>query len=402
MRIQSWSLDRIPHLDERAFSAIVQSMTQAVLGSRHPLALPSRPPADFDVLRWESLDCDTSALQEIAALFNAMFHLEIPAPAPEENTELFSRKGLAAWREGSREVTFFTSGSTGVPKPCTHREGDLRQEITSLAPLVADRLSALVTPPLHHMYGFTFGLLLPLALGIPIRCVPPLPTVAAAQMRPGDMVVGIPLLWTHLVDCGLWGEGERPGEGITIFTATSPIEPRVTRALRGRGFRTLEFFGASEMGVMGCRESPDSPFTLLPHIRRAHNAEVLERQLPDGPLMQYPLLDAVDWPEERLFLPRRRLDKAVQVAGVNVYPEHVRGILESHAGVKECLVRLMRPDEGYRLKAFVVPAPGQNEADLRRELGALAKKNLKDVERPASYAFGPAIPRGPLGKPMDW
>ena len=403
--MQSWELERIPHLGQRAFSALVQSMTQAVMGSRQPLGLPSRSPQDFAALRWEELGCDATALQEITLLFNAMFHLTLTPPAPEQPTAQLSQAGLSRWREGARPVTFFTSGSTGQPKPCTHREDDLRQEITSLAPLVAQCRTALVTPPLHHMYGFTFGLLLPLALDIPLRCVPPLPTVVAAQMRPGDMVVGIPLLWARLVDCGLWAEGAQPGQGVTIFTATSPIEATVLHRLRDRGFRTLEFFGASEMGVMCCRENPDLPFRLLPHIQRAdegHSETAVQRRLPDGQCVLYPLLDTVDWAGPREMVPRKRLDKAVQVAGVNVYPEHIRDIIEEHQGVRQCLVRLMRPEEGYRLKAFVVPAPGWDAACLRRELTALCKRRLKDVQRPASYAFGADIPRGPLGKPKDW
>ena len=31
-----------------------------------------------------------------------------------------------------------------------------------------------------------------------------------------------------------------------------------------------------------------------------------------------------------------------------------------------------------------------------------ARRELSDVQRPGAYAFGPDIPRGPLGKPMDW
>ena len=100
--------------------------------------------------------------------------------------------------------------------------------------------------------------------------------------------------------------------------------------------------------------------------------------------------------------PGGRLDKAVQVAGVNVYPNHAASVLEGHEGVSRCLVRLMRPDEGYRLKAFIVPKPGWNEQDLRASLANFARQHLNDAQRPAQYSFGEDIPRGPLGKPTDW
>ena len=77
-------------------------------------------------------------------------------------------------------------------------------------------------------------------------------------------------------------------------------------------------------------------------------------------------------------------------------------VIERHKGVKQCLVRLMRQDEGYRLKAFVVPHPGYDVSALHKELILHARRELSDVQRPGAYTFGPDIPRGPLGKPMDW
>lgn len=403
--MSTWPLERIPSLDFRAFSAILQSMVQAELGRDNPLALTARPPLVFALMKWEDVGCSRDHVHNICAQLQAMFHVSLPTPTPQDTIGDLSLAAMEQWLPGTRPVTFFTSGSTGVPKPCTHLEGSLRQEITSIAPLVADRKSALVTAPLHHMYGFTFGLQLPLALDIPIRCVPPLPTVVAAQMHSGDMVVGIPLLWTRLVESGHWPQDHKPGENITIFTATSPTPPEVVSGMQHWGFRTIEFFGASEMGVVCWRGASDLPFTLLPHVQRCDEGTsetALERHLPHGERAVFPLMDAVQWMGPRTFVPGKRHDKAVQVASVNVYPEHVRAVLEEHQGVRQCLVRLMRPEEGYKLKAFVVPAPGFDEKSLRPALRKLALDRLSDVQRPGAYTFGEDIPRGPLGKPKDW
>jgi 4-coumarate--CoA ligase (photoactive yellow protein activation family) len=386
-------------------TAILQSMAQAELGRHSPLAFSAKTPHEFAAMRWENFGCTAAMLSAITRQFTAMFHVDMQPPVLHEEIGEFVRKGLDLWQEGERPVTFFTSGSTGVPKPCTHLESHLRQEITSVAPLAEDRKSALVTAPLHHLYGFTFGLLLPLSLGIPIRSVPPLPTLVDAQMRPKDVVVGIPLLWSRLVEMKNWRTTRTDvGRDITIFTATSPIPPEVVHALRYNGFRTVEFFGSSEIGVVCCRENPDEPFCLLPHVERGKGEHegTLERLLPDGMLMRYPVLDSITWIGERSLRPGARLDEAVQVAGVNVYPQYVGTVLERHEGVRQCLVRLMRPDEGYRLKAFIVPATGWNERELRESLALFARKHLEDTQRPAHYAFGDDIPRGPIGKPTDW
>jgi len=403
--VKAWPLDRVAYLDFRAITAIVQSITQAELGRHSPLALSAKTPQEFADMRWESFGCAGEMMPAITRCFTAMFHVDIPPPALHEKAGTFVRKGLEAWREGERPVTFFTSGSTGVPKPCTHLESHLRQEVASVAPLAEDRTSALVTAPLHHMYGFTFGLLLPLSLGIPIRSVPPLPTLVSAQMRPKDMVVGIPLLWSRLVEMKNWqANRSNAGRDITILTATSPIPAEVVHALQRHGFRTVEIFGSSESGAVCCRKNPDEPFCLLPHIKRGKEAHegTFERLLPDGTLMHYPAQDNITWTGERSLRPGTRLDKAVQVAGVNVYLQHVGSVLERHEGVRQCLVRLMRPDEGHRLKAFIVPNTGWDEQALRKSLTLFVRKHLDAAQRPVRYAFGDDIPRGLTGKPTDW
>ena len=403
--MKSWPLERIAHLDFRAVTAILQSMTQAELGRQSPLAFSAKNPQDFAAMRWEKLGCTVEMLSAITRQFAAMFHVDVQPPALHEEVGEFVRRGLELWQAGERPVTFFTSGSTGVPKPCTHLESHLRQEITSVAPLAEDRKSALVTAPLHHMYGFTFGLLLPLSLGIPIRSVPPLPTVVDAQMRPKDLVVGIPLLWSRLVEMKNWRTTCTDVVGdITLLTATSPIPSEVMHALHNNGFRMIEIFGSSEIGAVCCRENPDEPFCLLPHVERGRGEHegMLERRMPDGMLMRYPVLDSITWVGDRFLRPGARLDMAVQVAGVNVYPQYVSAILEKHEGVRQCLVRLMRPDEGHRLKAFIVPETGWNERELHEALALFARKHLDDTQRPARYAFGDDIPRGPIGKPTDW
>jgi acyl-coenzyme A synthetase/AMP-(fatty) acid ligase len=116
----------------------------------------------------------------------------------------------------------------------------------------------------------------------------------------------------------------------------------------------------------------------------------------------FPLPDRIEWIDDERFLPNGRIDQAVQVGGTNVYPSYVAEVLALHPGVRECVVRPMRPDEGRRLKAFVVPAAGLAAAALRDELDAWIAQRLTPPERPAALSFGPALPRRPGGKPADW
>ncbi|MDR2605013.1 MAG: hypothetical protein LBC55_06655, partial [Desulfovibrio sp.] len=116
-----------------------------------------------------------------------------------------------------------------------------------------------------------------------------------------------------------------------------------------------------------------------------------------------PLPDRLVWRDERHFEPRRRKDKAVQVAGINVFPEQVAEVLRGHPQVADCAVRLMRPEEGGRLKAFVVPRQDLVAVTrLMRELRRLITDRLEPAARPKSIRFGKRLPRTASGKAADW
>ena len=134
----------------------------------------------------------------------------------------------------------------------------------------------------------------------------------------------------------------------------------------------------------------------------------LERCGADGRRRSFALQDRLAWSAPGRFRPMGRIDHAVQVGGVNVFPGYVADVLRMHPKVADASVRAMRPDEGRRLKAFVVPragAPleGSPEASaLRAELGAWMAERLSTPERPAAYSFGAALPRQASGKLSDW
>ena len=119
--------------------------------------------------------------------------------------------------------------------------------------------------------------------------------------------------------------------------------------------------------------------------------------------MTVALPDRMEWLDEHRYHVYGRLDGAVQVGGVNVFPTRVAEVLRKHPGVAEVAVRLMLPSEGVRLKAFVMAHdPAADHDLLRRELEVLAAEELSTPERPRAYSFGSALPTGPMGKAADW
>ncbi|WP_407927902.1 AMP-binding enzyme [Belnapia arida] len=97
-----------------------------------------------------------------------------------------------------------------------------------------------------------------------------------------------------------------------------------------------------------------------------------------------------------------RKDHAVQVGGVNVYPDRIAARLREHPLVADCVVRLDSCLAEPRLKAFAIPAPGAEPQRLAAELEAWCRSAFPAPERPVRIDCGPALPVSELGKLTDW
>ncbi|HEV7372366.1 AMP-binding enzyme [Arenibaculum sp.] len=310
----------------------------------------------------------------------------------------------AALSRFDREITFRTSGSTGLGKPCPHRLDTLEQEAAALAALAGPRRRVLSAVPSHHIYGFLFTILVPNPPAGDGPAVPVLdlrdrsPASLAALLRPGDLVVGHPEFWQAVRRSGATFPRDVVGT-----TSTAPCPDDLAADLRERGLaRLLQVFGSSETAGIGWRDEPGAGFLPFPWWRR-HGVAGLVRRLPDGGRLELALQDLIDWRDDGTFAPLGRLDTVVQVGGINVSLDGVRAHLLRHEHVADAAVRLMRPDEGSRLKAFIVPAPGApGEPELQAALAAWIETALPAAQRPRSLAFGPSLPRTPAGKASDW
>ena len=313
-----------------------------------------------------------------------------------------ARAGLAAAAAaGAPALTFRTSGSSGSPKRCTHALALLWQETLELARLLPGRKRILSVVPGHHIYGFLFTVLLPRVLDaevLDLRTAAPDTLLGAA--RPGDLIVAHPGWWEQAARLG-----PRFGPDIAGTSSTAPCPDPLALELGEAGLRLLQVLGSSETAGVGWREEAGAPFVLLPYWTRPGVPDELARTLPDGGTARYPLQDRLEWEDARRFRPAGRIDCAVQVGGVNVFPSYVAEVLRMHPRVADAAVRLMRPDEGRRLKAFVVPAASVDEAGLAALRAALldwCAERLVAPERPAALSFGDRLPRQASGKPADW
>jgi len=395
-------------------AAGLQRMVADLLAAELALLRPGRQlrappwPVALDLRR--DLGADSLELMGLASALETQLHLHGVADAP-----LLTRTCLADWLDAARAgldadgsaLTFRTSGSSGAPKPCTHPLALLWQEVDALATLLPGRRRIVSLVPAHHIYGFLFTVLLPRRLGIDAVCDlrGHAPAALAAQLAAGDLVIGYPDFWRAF---GL-ATGQLAPDVVGV-TSTAPCPPEVARAALGTGLaRLVQVYGSSETAGVGWRDEAEDGYTLLPYWSRDDQADGLVRRRPDGTCQSALLQDRLAWAGDGRFKPDGRIDQAVQVGGVNVFPGYVADVLRLHPAVLEASVRRMRPDEGERLKAFVVLRDvldvhdgAMADADLQAGLHAWLSERLTAPECPAAYAFGPRLPRGASGKLADW
>jgi len=387
----------------RVLVSLVLAELRAIRGPDAALPAPDAVLPDTP-LGARGLGTDSIELMRVASAVDEFFHLH------ESGIEdyLLARPTLGQWVEvvlASRQecgphLTFRTSGSTGEPKRCTHRIDHLAEEMAEMAEVLGTRSRVLLCVPPHHIYGFLFGVILPHVLGAKaIDARDWSPGRLRRTLQAGDLLVSFPTHWAALARGGL----RFPG-GVLGTTSTAPCPPELIADLRALGLTgVVEIYGSSETAGLGHRKSPAEPYTLFGHW------QVIERSGQHGPkLTRDGLAEPVEapdrwtWTGERTFRPAGRRDGAVQVGGVNVFPDLVAQRLRAHPAVADCAVRPQGAGPETRLKAFLVLHADHATAEARASLEDWIGRTFPAPERPVSLKYGDTLPRSALGKPADW
>ncbi|MDX1558939.1 MAG: hypothetical protein R3193_08540, partial [Marinobacter sp.] len=268
----------------------------------------------------------------------------------------------------------------------------LLSEVWEIRELVRDTRRIIALVPLHHIYGFIWGALLADELSVPLIHGGAAVEEAHRNLQPGDLLLAVPEWWQYL-------GGGRPAlsPGVIGVTSTAPCPSEVVRAARAKGLEMMiEVYGSSDTGGIAWRTETGRGFRLFRHWRKQDDDYLVSEAGTVGLLP-----DHVDWHSDRTLIPLRRRDEAIQVGGVNVWPERVRAFIERHPGVVCCAVRPMVTDHGTRLKAFIVGREAGEEG-LKDELRDWLRANLSAAERPINLTLGDALPRNAMGKLCDW
>ena len=295
----------------------------------------------------------------------------------------------------NKRVYLSTSGSTGTPKQILHTQEMMEIEGKSVGKHFKEAKRFITLTPRQHLYGISFAVFFVSLYKIPAISLPPLPVQPwKSLLQEGDVLAGFPLFWEYFLQAG-----NTFPPGVTAVTSTAPCPKGLFARLKQAGAeRVVELYGATDTGGIGVRYDEGEPFQINDFWEISADHTQIRRKGIDGWL---PFPDQVQFVPPRGIFPLKRMDRVVQVAGVNVSLDHVEKVLQQHPAVKVCRVRLMRPEEGKRLKAFIVLQAGYDEQILP-QLRTYLTDRLSSHEMPRSFTFGESLPTNPMGKSSDW
>lgn len=324
-------------------------------------------------------------------------------PELEPGASAGARRLLQAAREAGSlrqdSLVFFTSGSTGVPRAVHRSAGSWSTSIghvSAAAGLTAEDLVA-IPGPLNSTL-FLFGAWHARAIGARVALAgEPDIEATAIHVVPGML----PAILTRIV------AGALPRLR-TVVVAGDRLPAEVAAAVRSRGVRVVEYYGAAELSFVGIRDD-DGPFRAFPGVEVAVRDGVLWSR---STYQAYGYLDEQNAGSLRRdeagwasvgdlaqeidggFVVLGRGESAVTTGGHTVLTTDVEDALRRVPAVRDvAVVGLPHRRLGQRLIAAIVADAGVDDAGLR-----VAVSSLPRAARPRRFVRVEALPRTSAGK----
>jgi acyl-CoA synthetase (AMP-forming)/AMP-acid ligase II/3-hydroxymyristoyl/3-hydroxydecanoyl-(acyl carrier protein) dehydratase len=270
-------------------------------------------------------------------------------------------------------VDLYTSGTTGDNRPVRKRIRHLDDEISELSRLwrdVAQNVALFSTASPQHLYGLLFGVLWPLASGMPFH---------PEQVRhPGEIVprmleaeqtilISVPSTLKQLARHE--ATDRLRGRCRAIFSSGGPLGAETAIGLAKRlGDSPFEVFGSTETGGVAWRQQapgePNTPWTPFPSVTirqdresgrlRVHSPFVSVDEENDR---GFSMGDRVSLAEDGRFLLEGRIDQIVKIAEKRLDLAQMSAELRRHESVEEVALAAIERDGQSRVAAAVVLSP---------------------------------------------
>lgn len=342
----------------------------------------------------------------------------------------------AAEAEDGPAVILYTSGTAGEPKGVMLAGEALAANAQAMGEVSASRPKDvhLATLPLHHSFGATVSMNMPIATGGRILFGGQfVPAGAAKLIRRAGVTVwaGVPAVFAAMAERADVDPADLASLRMCI-SGGAPLKGRVFRAFSERfGIEIAEGYGLTEASPVVCATragdrvvagavGPPIPGV---HVRivdevgeeaaRGRAGEVCvsgpgvmlgyygrpcdtRRVLGDGWLRT----GDIGFIDEHGYL--RILDRqndVINTSGYKVYPTEVEETIRQHPGVDDVLV-VGHPDRvrGEVVVAHVQLRPGAKSAS-EGEILLFARRRLANYKAPARVIFHEALPVNEMGKP---
>ena len=382
------------HISEEQMGAVIGALVADELSwrfRRHMDYLTIASISQSTTFGGDGLDLDdnqyAACVERVAAFFGV--EAKVLAQAPAERLRDWVQRISGAISRSMSTFTFTPAGRDSAKESITHRADEIYGDAAAASNLLYGRrrLISLVAP--HSLMGFVLTILTPNLQQIPTVDARGMPPEALNKMLEfGDVVVATPSLWRFLVREGLTA----PDNTMGVYFGER-MSPELVVDMRKAGFGAQrEIYGSTETGLIGWRDNPGEPFVLFDWFRR--DADMLARHSPNGDARTITPMDALEWDTDRRFRLGGRRDGAVQVGAVNVFPEKISRVIDSHPAVYASEVRVGRHERGYnRLIVHIVLRESRTPSEsVVRDIDQWVRTRLHPHERPRIYNFESELP----------
>ncbi|WGM40560.1 AMP-binding protein [Caulobacter sp. NIBR1757] len=304
-------------------------------------------------------------------------------------------------------LTFFTSGSTGVPKRIERRLAQLETEARALEDVFGAEAGAVQATVSHqHIYGLIYRIVWPVMAGRPSadRAAEYWENLEG-RLGAGVTLISSPAHLTRLPPA-MDLAAQSPG---LIFSSGQLLQtPAALICTAAFGRPVTEVLGSTETGGVAWRrqsagDEPWRPFSVVTVAPDAEGAlTVLTPYLDDG--APFAMGDRMELLADGRFRLLGRADRMEKVDGKRVSLTRVEEALAALPHAVEASA-LILPDRKGALAAVVALSPaGQAALDadgafrLGRHLRAALADRLEPIERPKHWRFVDRLPTDAQGK----